>query len=271
MWINSVEWNNKLPLSKNQKEDILYSINNRFGWISSEHYDKSEVWLWVATGQQKIKNQIWDWYTIFETWLNWKRLEIINLYTQTLITLYRECDVLAEVAHEFKIDENLINPSLWLHQEDPQRTAMEEMGAKLWADFDERPNWEEFASFISSEVLALIDAKTRLKKSKTIEFNTPEEAFFFVLNLLWLDHIAAYLRWEGKRRLNSVTEREEVNIQIIIFALNDWELNWVLMNNGISLNWNLKNDNDCLEELCREIDINPHDLKKIKLIKKEEA
>jgi len=71
-------------------------------------------------------------------------------------------------------------------------------------------------------VFNLVDAKSLLDNSEVLEFDTPKEIFFFVLNLLWLEKIAAYLNWYWERVLKYRVEPEEKNaINLCISRINN--------------------------------------------------
>jgi len=194
---------------------MVFKLKNWISFPPEElELDKILLQLWreVEKGDYHDSDLLcfiktWEWLYSFEgesrwiddsnfMWMKEMRVWIIKKYIHTISFLWsdKEADEIElHINHTFEEE-------TWRNQE----------LADLWKATKE-------------VVFDLVDAKSLLRNSEIIEFDTPEEIFFFVLNLLWLEKLAAYLNWQGKRVINYVLKR--------------WEFDWIiLLSNQINEN-----------------------------------
>jgi hypothetical protein len=110
-----------------------------------------------------------------------------------------------------------------------------------------------------------VDARSLLEKSEILEFETAEEIFFFVLNLLWYNKLAAELQDHSPKKLVPATKWEIKTIGSVIESMNIEELNaYMTDKQGISRS-NSESTWETEDELVFRLFVNQDDFKKIKL------
>jgi hypothetical protein len=122
-------------------------------------------------------------------------------------------------------------------------------------------------------VFNLVDARSLLRNSKIVEFNTPEEVFFFVLDLLWLKDLAAYLNWYWERVVIFTDRRGDLDSIALVTKFISEENNVSGITQVVQTKWlpiNKTPDSYAtLSSVLKDSSINLKDLRKIKLIQKQ--
>lgn len=230
-----------------------------------------QLWREVEKGDYQDSDLLcfiktWEWLYSFDDetrwmddsnfmWMSEMRLWVIKKYIQTVSFLWQG-ESIYEI--ELYVEQTFQNIE-WINIEKEVVAWRNQEIAKLW-------------KVTKQIVLNLVDAKSLLRNSEVVEFNTAEEIFFFVLNLLELEKLAAYLNG---------------NTPLISFPLKQWEYDGLLL-----LIEEINNNNDtsdikmCLYDkwipigkwpsgmiwlnlICEKAGINRDDLKKITLKQKE--
>lgn len=197
------DWVN-FPPEEPELDKILLQL-----WRDAEKgdYHDSDLLSFIKT---------WEWLYSFEDETRWMddsnfagmkelRKSIIKKYIQTISFLWQDKEteeIELHINHTFEDIDRKIN---------------------IQAEIDAWRNQELaiLSKATKQIVFDLVDARSLLRNSEEIEFSTPEEIFFFVLNLLSLEKLAAYLNGNGKR--------------MVIFPLKRWDFDGIiLLSNYIS-------------------------------------
>jgi len=174
-------------LSQEQKDKILLECIFQIRPNLKRQKDPQLLIEWIKTWD--IKSEWWGkWFENYdEEW----REQILQYFVYSLRYIYWESEELYEYicnSCDISID-TLKKDDFHLDTRKLRHKPSE------W----EKPKIEWLLIHIKDSILPLVDAKTRLEKSETIEFETVEETFLFILNLLDLNELAWYLNDQSEK------------------------------------------------------------------------
>ncbi len=238
--------------------------------LEEREFDEMLLKLWkeVETGSynnlhllhflktwNSLEDEYWRIDSSIFLWMRDMREWVIREYIQAISFLWQDKGV-----HEIKLHiEHTFDNIAWINI----NTAIE-----TWRKQELTNLWKKTQQLVFN----LIDAKQFLSSSEIVEFETAEEIFFFVLRLLGLEKLAAYLHGEGKRQVMyplKVWEHDGI-ILICRYINNNHDSNDIIIT--LHKMWMPTNESPysilSLWCICKEAWITVNHLSKIKLKQK---
>lgn len=215
------EWAN-FPPEERISDKVLLKI-----WRESEQWQYSDydlitflkTWHWLYSQQDECR---WMDDANF-SWMKEEREEVIKKYIHAISFLWKDTE----------------SDDVELHIE---RTFDDIEWIDIQAEIQVWSNQEltKLSKATKETVFDLVDAKNLLKNSEVLEFDTAEEIFFFVLNLLWFNSIAAYLNGSNPK-LHYTLEPDQFNALVYFIEEVNQNNTWDEVRNYMYSRWIPKN------------------------------